>query len=177
VVSGYEPMWGTATIQPRYDTAGRPVGASKTCPSDWWKAIPPGYQLVPAGGSPVNSKTQTGDGGGAGKRAHVGQGERAAKRPSKTFKVEATSHESARGQGAPPGPLSTREERLQHHEQFLASRGPRAPFVPRPGTVCFYCGKTGHFVRACKLKQADLAAGADEDAKTAVAGAGNEARA
>jgi hypothetical protein len=42
--------------------------------------------------------------------------------------------------------------------------------------VCFYCGKTGHFVRACKLKQDDLAAGADEDAKTAAAGAGNEAQ-
>jgi hypothetical protein len=175
VVSGYGPLWGTAPAPPRYDTAGRPVGAGKTGSAEWWKAIPPGYQLVPVGGTPADSKIQKSDGGAQGKRQHgEPQGERAAKRPAKTFKVEGASRSDVQGSGQLPRPLNTREERLRNHEQYLAQRGPRTPFVPRPGTTCFYCGKPGHFVRVCKLKKEDLAAG--EAAENAGA-AGNDQRA
>ncbi|GMF16788.1 unnamed protein product [Phytophthora fragariaefolia] len=54
VVSGYGASWGTVPTPPRYDTAGRLVGTGKKKGSgEWWKAIPPAYQLVPAGGKPV----------------------------------------------------------------------------------------------------------------------------
>ncbi|EGZ29762.1 hypothetical protein PHYSODRAFT_477749 [Phytophthora sojae] len=64
VVTGYGPMWGKVQKPPRYDTEGRPVSNGKTSLDEWWKAIPPGFQLVPTNqGSAANSsKIQTGGG-------------------------------------------------------------------------------------------------------------------
>jgi hypothetical protein len=142
VVSGYGAMWGTVPTPLRYDTAGRPVGTGKRGPDEWWKAIPPGYQLVPAGGKPVSSKTQTaGDTEPRGKRAHGGQqgtqqADQGARKQAKTFKVEGAQSGNAQGrQAGPSAPLQTREERLRNQEAYNARRTNKTPFVPRPGTV------------------------------------------
>ncbi|GMF55531.1 unnamed protein product [Phytophthora fragariaefolia] len=49
VVNGYGPSWGTIEKTPHYDTTGRPVLTGKAGSGEWWRAIPPGYQLVPTG--------------------------------------------------------------------------------------------------------------------------------
>ncbi|KAE8991973.1 hypothetical protein PR003_g14575 [Phytophthora rubi] len=71
VVSGYGPMWGETSKPPRYDTSGRPVLSGKASATEWWRAIPPGFELVPAGTRATktgDSKFQTTIGGERGKR-------------------------------------------------------------------------------------------------------------
>ncbi|KAE8999352.1 hypothetical protein PR001_g19080 [Phytophthora rubi] len=117
-----------------------------------------------------------------GKRAHGGQPggqqpEQGARKQAKTFKVEGTqSGELSGRQAGPKEPLRTREERLRNQEAYNSRRTDETPFLPRPGTVCFYCGYSGHFVRNCKLKEEGLAASGasqNQEAKSA----GNEPRA
>ncbi|KAJ8525454.1 hypothetical protein ON010_g15660 [Phytophthora cinnamomi] len=89
VVSGYGPMWGTTARPPRYDTLGRPVLSGKASATEWWRAIPPGFELVPAGTSAArggDSKNQTTSGGERGKRP--GGGDQNARQRAKAFKVE-----------------------------------------------------------------------------------------
>ncbi|KAE9272730.1 hypothetical protein PF008_g30026 [Phytophthora fragariae] len=138
VVSGYGAMWGAVPTPPRYDTAGRPVGAGKRGSDEWWMAIPPGYQLVPVGGKPVGSKVQTAvDGEPRGKRAHGGQPggqqpEQGARKQAKTFKVEGTQGGELSGrQAGPKEPLRTREERLRNQEAYNSRRTDETPFLPR----------------------------------------------
>ncbi|KAE8894060.1 hypothetical protein PF003_g21857 [Phytophthora fragariae] len=93
VVTGYRPMWGTAAKPPRYDTEGRQVSAGKASAGEWWKAIPPGFQLVPVGTqiSPAaGSKFRTASSDQVGARAKrpVVAGDQTAKRAAKTLKVE-----------------------------------------------------------------------------------------
>ncbi|GMF47793.1 unnamed protein product [Phytophthora fragariaefolia] len=133
--------------------------------ASWGTAIPPGYQLVPAGGKPGDPKVQTtGESEPRGKRVHGGQassqqGEQGAREQARTFKVEGAQGSDAAGrQLGPPAPLRTREERLRNQEAYNARRTGQTPFVPRPGTTCFYCGYPGHFVRNRELKEEDLAA-------------------
>ncbi|KAE9178723.1 hypothetical protein PF005_g23958 [Phytophthora fragariae] len=150
VVTGYGAGWSAAPKPPRYDTEGRPVDTGKTGTGAWWKAIPPGYKLVPAGttsGTTGGSKIQSSGGqarGEGGKRPSNDQG---AKRPAKTFKVESKYGGGGQeGRGGPTNPsLATREGRLRNHGRYVASRTPARPFVPRDGTECFYCGLMGHF--------------------------------
>ncbi|GMF47498.1 unnamed protein product [Phytophthora fragariaefolia] len=103
VVSGYGAAWGTVPTPPRYDTAGRLVGTGKKGSGEWWKAIPPGYQLVPVGGKPVGPKVQTtGENETRGKRAHGGQasgqqGEQGVRKQARTFKVEGAQGSDAAG--------------------------------------------------------------------------------
>ncbi|OWZ02184.1 hypothetical protein PHMEG_00026296 [Phytophthora megakarya] len=159
VVSGYGPAWGTPQTPPRYDTQGRPVTTGEASLNEWWKANPPGYQLVPAGDSSKTRTASSGQYGTQGKRPSSG-GDQHVRRPAKTYKVEATNGGSAQATRSVYNPVfTTREGRLKNLERYQARQATRAPFVPRPGTECFYCGELGHFARGCPLKKADLAAG------------------
>ncbi|GMF46611.1 unnamed protein product [Phytophthora fragariaefolia] len=66
-------MWGSADKPPQYDTEGRPVGPARASATEWWKAIPPGFKLVPTGttgtttGTSDDSNFQT-----SGGRDHTG---------------------------------------------------------------------------------------------------------
>ncbi|KAE8982999.1 hypothetical protein PR002_g23371 [Phytophthora rubi] len=186
VVTGYGAGWSAAPKPPRFDTEGRPVDTGKTGTGEWWKAIPPGYKLVPAGttsGTTGGSKIQSGGGQARGEGGKHPSNDQGAKRPAKTFKVESKYGGGGQeGRGGPTNPsLATREGRLRNHGRYVASRTPARPFVPRDGTECFYCGLMGHFARNCTLKQSDMAAGGTaeepEAAENDENGAGNEAQA
>ncbi|KAE9102234.1 hypothetical protein PF010_g14178 [Phytophthora fragariae] len=152
-------MWGATNKPPRYDTSGRPVLSGKASATEWWRAIPPGFELVPAGTQATktgDSKVQTTIGGKPGKRP--GGGDQNVKHRAKAFKVEGQHDVDVYGpRDQPDAAFETREGRLQRHRERLQQRAPRAPFVPRPGTKCHCCNMEGHFVRDCEVKKADLA--------------------
>ncbi|KAG6616214.1 Retrovirus Polyprotein [Phytophthora cinnamomi] len=162
VVTGYGPAWGTPPKQPRFDTEGRPVDGGKASAGEWWKAIPPGFQLVPTGTNqttssslkfqtPSNGPDQT---GGRYKRQKATEYD--GKRPTKTLKIEGVYGGTAgQGDGYNNPALATREGRLRNHERYLSERRRRGA---GGADFCFYCGKPGHFARDCGLKAADLAA-------------------
>ncbi|KAG6582930.1 Retrovirus Polyprotein [Phytophthora cinnamomi] len=163
VVTGYGPMWGTAVTPPRYDTEGRQVSAGKAS-AEWWKAIAPCFQLVPVGtrssqGDGSKFRTASSDQFAARGKRPAPVGDQNPRRPAKALKVEGSygSGAPAASGGVSDPALATREGRLLNQQRFVQRREqPRREFTPRPGTECYYCGRLGHFVRFCDLKEADL---------------------
>ncbi|POM66321.1 Hypothetical protein PHPALM_17835 [Phytophthora palmivora] len=178
VVSGYGPMWGMTPEAPRCDTERRLLSAKETGMVEWWKAISPGYQLVPvAAVTSGGSKNRTSSGHEQYGRAKRQGDDQYAKRPAKTFKIEG-SHGGAGVYGTPRSELVTREQRLVNQKRYEAQNGGQAPFVPRPGTTCFYHGEEGHFARYWRLKEEDLAKrtkGQDSQEKNTCSGNGQRA--
>ncbi|KAG6623557.1 Retrovirus Polyprotein [Phytophthora cinnamomi] len=120
VVSGYGPMWGTTARPPRYDTSGRPVLSGKASATEWWRAIPPGFELVPAGTSAARgggSKIQTTSGGERGKRP--GGGDQNARQRAKALKVEGQHDATVYGtrDATQDEVFETREGRLQRYHE------------------------------------------------------------
>ncbi|GMF55252.1 unnamed protein product [Phytophthora fragariaefolia] len=100
VVNGYGPSWGTIEKPPRYDTAGRPVLTGKAGSGEWWRAIPPGYQLVPAGTPEVQrrdsqAETVGGRAFGPERGKRPASGDHPSRQRSKTFKIEGAAGSSA----------------------------------------------------------------------------------
>ncbi|ETM46047.1 hypothetical protein L914_09012 [Phytophthora nicotianae] len=163
VVAGYGPAWGAPQKRPRYDTEGRQVTAGGAGSTEWWKSIPPGFQLVPVGKTGVTSdgtkfRTASSDQGGA--RGRRPGGDQHFRRPAKTLRVEAKYGGGQGTTGAANPAYATREARLLNLERHQArTKTQKAPFEPYPVTECFYCGREGHFARDCRLKQSGLAAG------------------
>ncbi|KAG1689216.1 hypothetical protein DVH05_002709 [Phytophthora capsici] len=147
VVSGYGAAWGSAEQAPRYDTSGRPVTDGRTGSTEWWRAIPPGFQLTPKNSHSAASNTKPQPTTGS-KRA-LGC-EQTARTKAKTLKVEGQRATSTYGPRQEESAFATREGRLQRNQQRLQQMAPRATFVPRAGSRCYYCNHEGHFARDCK---------------------------
>ncbi|ETP16070.1 hypothetical protein F441_09289 [Phytophthora nicotianae CJ01A1] len=123
VVAGYGPAWGAPQKRPRYDTEGRQVTAGGAGSTEWWKSIPPGFQLVPVGKTGVTSdgtkfRTASSDQGGA--RGRRPGGDQHFRRPAKTLRVEAKYGGGQGTTGATNPAYATREARLQNLERYQA---------------------------------------------------------
>ncbi|GMF62726.1 unnamed protein product [Phytophthora fragariaefolia] len=96
-------MFGTTEKPPQYDTAGRQVMSGKASLGEWWRAIPPGYQLVPTGTLKVQRrdlKSQTASGHGQYGPERVkrpASGDQLARQRATAFKVEGPAGGSTRG--------------------------------------------------------------------------------
>ncbi|OWZ12543.1 LOW QUALITY PROTEIN: hypothetical protein PHMEG_00014280 [Phytophthora megakarya] len=173
VVSGYGPIWGVAP---------KACGTiPRSASYDWYnwlwgmKAIPPGFQLVPVENSQrtdeASSKFQTDHRAQDATRIKSTGGDQNVGIAAKTMKVE--GWDGGRGTAAEipttDPSYATRKGRLQRHEQYFRRRAQQTTYGPRAGGggYCFWCGRTGHFIRECNVKKADLAATSGEDAQNA----------
>ncbi|KAG1694629.1 hypothetical protein DVH05_021130 [Phytophthora capsici] len=164
VVSGYGAAWGSAEKAPRYDTSGRPVTDGKSGSTEWWRAIPPGFQLTAQNSQPASNTAKSQPTAGSKRPASSDQAPRT---KAKTLRVEGQQAASTCGPRGDESAFATREGRMQRNQQRLQHMAPRTAFVPRSGTRCFYCNQEGHFARDCKIKTADLAETSGHDTASA----------